>query len=489
MSQTDPVGILYKSIYKQDPVSNQAAFDYWSGQYDGGMSLPKLGIEMRNAFKDNLTPWSSGPDTTGAKQSSGGLLGSTSLTPVSTSSTPKSSNQSGGLLSSAANGRSQANNYQESVKSMYQDLLGRDPGQAGLDFYVNKLQSGTSLDQLRQEIFGSDEAVQYRYNLGKSRGEQHSGGNSYADATPKTDSVADQLKVLYLSKLGRGADQAGLEYWTQYANEHGIEAAKQAFINSAEVRGYQSSVGTGGSNAGSGNDNQGPADQVPDSWYDPEADKNGQYGQVDTSNNAVVRQVNGNTDTVQGQLDTLLQEQNPLMQRAYYKGLDLANSRGLLNSSMASEAAMAAMMDAALPVAQQDAQTYYNQGTINQAAMNDFNLSERQMQHDMSMADREDETLGKTTSANLQGRYVDAIQDIIDNAAVSINEIETTAGMTQEEKDSMIQNTIARRDADLAFTRQLYSNMPTWDFSWLDMDEMPSAPGIDLPDTETEGAA
>jgi hypothetical protein len=274
---------------------------------------------------------------------------------------------------------------------------------------------------------------------------------------------------------------------------------------------------------------------------------------------AVMRNINPNTDTVQGQLDGLLAKENPLMQRAYYKGLDRANSRGLLNSSMSSEAAQAAMMDVALPIAKQDASTYYDQGKTNQAYTNQFNLNDRvygqnaeqaslNRQHDISMSNlgyrqnvglsnldyqqnvgmsnlsylqaSEQAALGRQhdyglsdqaysqsaiqadldrlheiasrnqasqnavnegaydVTANTQGAYLASIDKIINNTAVSINEIETSQNITQAEKDTMITNTVARRDADLSWTRKLYSNMPTWDLSWINLETMPAAPGL-----------
>ena len=80
------------------------------------------------------------------------------------------------------------------------------------------------------------------------------------------------------------------------------------------------------------------------------------------------------TQTVAGQMDSLLSKDNPYMKRAESKGLQVANSRGLLNSSIAAEASQAAAIDAALPIAQQDASTYFSQANTNQKAENDFGL-------------------------------------------------------------------------------------------------------------------
>jgi len=161
------------------------------------------------------------------------------------------------------------------------------------------------------------------------------------------------------------------------ANGMSRDQVIQAFNNTYEGKGYDNPLNKGLLNAGDAN-----------------------TGWASSPYSAVNRNVNADTDTVQGQLNTLLQNENPLMQRAYYKGLDLANSRGLLNSSMASEAAQAAMMDTAMPIAQQDAQTYYDQGTRNQGYQNEFNLNDRrylqtaeqnalQRAHEMSLNDSE----------------------------------------------------------------------------------------------------
>ena len=109
---------------------------------------------------------------------------------------------------------------------------------------------------------------------------------------------------------------------------------------------------------------------------------------VSTINSAatapVSRSVNQATDTAQGQLNTLLDSNNPLMQRAYYQGVDYANGRGLLNSSVGAEVSQAAMMDAAIPIATSDAATYYDQGKTNQGFTNQFNLSDRQFEQGAS---------------------------------------------------------------------------------------------------------
>ncbi len=69
--------------------------------------------------------------------------------------------------------------------------------------------------------------------------------------------------------------------------------------------------------------------------------------------------------TVQGQMDGLLAKSSPLFQRSETKANQESVRRGLLNSSMAVGAAQNAVIDAAMPMAQQDAGTYAESARTN----------------------------------------------------------------------------------------------------------------------------
>lgn len=75
---------------------------------------------------------------------------------------------------------------------------------------------------------------------------------------------------------------------------------------------------------------------------------------------ATTRTVDPATGTVSGQLDAILRKGSPLLDRAKAGATQTANSRGLINSTMAAQAGEAAMIDAAMPIAQSDA-GFYNQ--------------------------------------------------------------------------------------------------------------------------------
>lgn len=83
-----------------------------------------------------------------------------------------------------------------------------------------------------------------------------------------------------------------------------------------------------------------------------------------------MRQINAATDTVQGQVNSILSKDTPLMQRARTLATQQMAQRGLVNSSINAGAGTAAMIDRALPIAQQDASTYNTVASDNVAAKN-----------------------------------------------------------------------------------------------------------------------
>lgn len=79
------------------------------------------------------------------------------------------------------------------------------------------------------------------------------------------------------------------------------------------------------------------------------------------------------TAMVSSQLTKLLSQDNsPYMQRVSARAAEVSNSRGLLNSSMGVQAGQAAAIDAALPIAQQDASTRFTAQRDNFNVANQF---------------------------------------------------------------------------------------------------------------------
>jgi len=80
-------------------------------------------------------------------------------------------------------------------------------------------------------------------------------------------------------------------------------------------------------------------------------------------------------DTVKYQIENLLDTESRYINQARQQGKEYASSRGLLNTSIAAGASERAAIEAALPIAAQDAQTYFTQGITNQNAENQFRFA------------------------------------------------------------------------------------------------------------------
>ena len=74
--------------------------------------------------------------------------------------------------------------------------------------------------------------------------------------------------------------------------------------------------------------------------------------------------------TVSGQISDIIKQDSPLMQTARTGAMQYANARGLMNSSIGAQAGEQAVINAALPIAQQDAQTNFTAAGTNAAATN-----------------------------------------------------------------------------------------------------------------------
>lgn len=81
-------------------------------------------------------------------------------------------------------------------------------------------------------------------------------------------------------------------------------------------------------------------------------------------------QINEGQDTVQGRIQSVIDQNSPLIQGARTRAAQTSSRRGLLNSSMAVQSGEKAVFDSALPIAQQDAATYYDARTRNADAGN-----------------------------------------------------------------------------------------------------------------------
>ena len=154
-------------------------------------------------------------------------------------------------------------------------------------------------------------------------------------------------------------------------------------------------------------------------------------------------------ETVSGQMDKILASNSPLLQRAKTRAAQAANSRGLLNSSMGVQAGEEAVLTTAMPMAQQDAATYNKQGLTNQAAANQFGLSNQNFQQQTGKGAYTDTTNpGGLLGANLSNQLkLQTAQNTFATGEKALDRAQQTSMQTG-------QNTFASGEAALGRAQQ-----------------------------------
>jgi hypothetical protein len=89
-----------------------------------------------------------------------------------------------------------------------------------------------------------------------------------------------------------------------------------------------------------------------------------------TGYSPTTRSIDPNTQTVNGQVNGILSQNNPLIQTARTQAAQTANARGLTNSSMAVQSGEQAAINTALPIAQSDAAIQNDVATHNMDTTN-----------------------------------------------------------------------------------------------------------------------
>jgi len=222
--------------------------------------------------------------------------------------------------------------------------------------------------------------------------------------------------------------------------------------------------------------------------------------------------------TSAGRLDRMLASDSPLMERANTKGLQQAQQRGLLNSSMAAGSAQGAMIDRAQPFALQDSSNLIRNQQFNAGEANRFGLLKGQVigddylsnqryeqqlglgeqqqgftQGNMQMesdlqAQRDEQLFGydmesmveeyglrdenakneaeramkemfAASTANAWGETANNMTDIVGQASSEIQDIQMNPNITPENKTAMIDDIMSRRDTDLEFQQSMQASL------------------------------
>jgi hypothetical protein len=142
-----------------------------------------------------------------------------------------------------------------------------------------------------------------------------------------------------------------------------------------------------------------PSTGVPQTGFTPgQYQSDGYSGQQDTANyNYDPRK----ESLVQNQITGLLDPNSALMRKAQSQAQGYSASRGLQSSSIGNEIALSTMIDKALPIAQQDAQTFGNADQLGWQQKFQSNQNTLNRQHDASMFDKQG-----LLSTNLQNQQL-----------------------------------------------------------------------------------
>jgi hypothetical protein len=162
--------------------------------------------------------------------------------------------------------------------------------------------------------------------------------------------------------------------------------------------------------------------------------------------------VQGVDGTVKGQVNDIIDQNSPLMQRAADRANMQANSRGLLNSSMAVGAAQGAVMDAATPIAQADAASVNNINQVNTASLNNSTQFNAESANKFSLTDY-------TANADRQTKELVSRMDANTKMLVQSSASAASSFMTYLEQIQKVQNgtgTEAEKTADI---QNLYRGM------------------------------
>lgn len=159
----------------------------------------------------------------------------------------------------------------------------------------------------------------------------------------------------------------------------------------------------------------------------------------------VQRTIDQSKETVQGQMAGLMAADSPYMQQARTRAAQVANGRGLLNSSMAVGAGESAAYDAAAPIANADAQIYGNAANYNTQQTN------------QALATRDDAT-NKTSIFNAGESNKFGIAQLDQNTKIGLADIEanyktlmqanSTAGQLYQQTVKNITDLINNKDLD-----------------------------------------
>jgi hypothetical protein len=191
--------------------------------------------------------------------------------------------------------------------------------------------------------------------------------------------------------------------------------------------------------------------------------------------------IDPNTMTIEGRVNNLLSKNSPTIRQAGERALAMFAQRGLLNSSMAQEAAMEAMTTKAIEIAGPDAAATVKMAMQNQDWTNklfqdeagylrgrsDKGLDFEQKTALMTLENTlKNSGVSQENVSKLQTNYISAVDGINNNYSTMVNAI-NTSDMDLPQKEAAINNAKVSRTNAISFTNAAFERLPGWSKDWL----------------------
>jgi len=148
--------------------------------------------------------------------------------------------------------------------------------------------------------------------------------------------------------------------------------------------------------------------------------------------------------TVSGQLQNLLSSDSPYIKQAEQKATEQAGSRGLLNSTIAAGAGRRAAIESALPIAQQDAQTYNQFALAKQTSEN--NLQTIQAEGIVSGEITEQKAAIDRKNQDIQNAFTTKLQSATDQSKTLLTDLQNTYNVNMQNLDILSKKALAEMD-------------------------------------------
>lgn len=344
----EEVNALYNQFLGRD--GNSQYLQTWA---DSGMSMSELANAIANSPEGKA--FAAGGNTTTDQ----GVGGDSAV-----GDKPENFGDADPQADSALMSQQEAQAY---VTGLYQSILGRAPKREFLDIWTGLILRGEPASSIQSRIFLS------------------------AEFKDRANGIIDGYYQALTGAAGNSSEQEGY-VGNARQQQKTFDQIYQEIYDSDAARAFRAK-GNGNENEGNEGDGTTPTgpgsqesidDAVDDTrTYDPSlADASADADAEDA--NVTTRTVSPN-ELVENRINNLLASNSPYIQRARTSGLQFANQRGLLNSSIAAQASEEAAIARAGEIASQDASTYAQAALANQQAQNTAGLQDAQLGTNVSI--------------------------------------------------------------------------------------------------------